>query len=90
MLDDDALPERSLTLEVVRDTRSILRGEAALRLEAPPVADWIAWLYREMNFPHGAFLMLGLPFAFLADFTLRHGDSVSITDGMLTLENIVA
>ena len=80
----------SLTLEVVRDTRSILRGDVALRLESQQLTDWIAWLYREMSFPHGAFLMLDLPFAFPADFTLHHGDSVSLTDGTLTLENIVA
>ena len=90
LLDGDTLPEFSLTLEVVRDTRSILRGDVALRLEPQQVADWIAWLYREMSFPHGAFLMLGLPFAFPADFTLHHGDSVILTDGALTLENIVA
>ena len=79
-----------LTLEVVRDTRSILRGEVALHLEPQQVIDWIAWLYREMSFPHGAFLMLGLPFAFPADFTLHHGDSVTITADVLMLENSVA
>jgi len=90
LLDDDTFPEISLTLEVVREARSIWRGETALQLEPPQVADWIAWLYREMSFPHGVFLMLSLPFAFPADFTLQHGDSVSITAGVLTLENTVA
>jgi 2-dehydro-3-deoxy-D-arabinonate dehydratase len=90
LLDGDTLPELSLTLEVVRDTRSILRGDAALRLEPQQLTDWIAWLYREISFPHGAFLMLGLPLAFPSDFTLHHGDSVTITDGALTLENAVA
>ena len=90
LLDDDTLPELSLTFEVVRDTRLIVRGEAALRLEPQQVTDWIAWLYREMSFPHGAFLMLGLPFAFSADFTLQHGDHVIMTAGALMLENTVA
>jgi 2-dehydro-3-deoxy-D-arabinonate dehydratase len=90
LLDDDTLPELSLTFEVVRDTRSIWRGDVALRLEPQQVADWIAWLYREMSFPHGAFLMLNVPFAFPADFTLHHGDSATITAGALTLENTVA
>ena len=80
LLDGDTLPELSLTLEVMREARSIWRGDVALRLEPLPVADWIAWLYREMSFPHGAFLMLSVPFAFPADFTLHHGDSVTITD----------
>lgn len=90
VLDADTLPELSLTLEVVRDARAILRGEAALHLEPSQVADWIAWLYREMSFPHGAFLMLSMPFAFPSDFTLQHGDRVTITNGGLTLENTVA
>jgi 2-dehydro-3-deoxy-D-arabinonate dehydratase len=86
----DTLPELFLTLEVVRDSRSILRGEAALRLEPQQMTDWIAWLYREMSFPHGAFLMLGLPLAFPTDFTLYRGDSITVTTGVLTLENTVA
>jgi 2-dehydro-3-deoxy-D-arabinonate dehydratase len=90
LLDGDTLPELSVTLEVVREARSTLRGEAVLRLEPQQVADWIAWLYREMSFPHGAFLMLGLPLTFPADFTLQRGDRVSIAAGALTLENTVA
>jgi 2-dehydro-3-deoxy-D-arabinonate dehydratase len=87
---DDRLPELSLALEVIRDTRSIFRGGAVLQLEPQPLTDWIAWLYREMSFPHGVFLMVGLPFAFPADFTVHHGDAVSVSDSPLTLENIVA
>jgi len=90
LLDGDALPEISLRLEVVRETRSVLRSEAALSYEPQQVADWIAWLYREMSFPHGTFLMIDVPFAFPADFTLQHGDSVSIIAGALTLQNTVA
>ena len=90
LLDGDTLPELSFTLGVVRDTRSILRGDVALRLEPQQLTDWLAWLYREMSFPHGAFLMLNVPFAFPADFTLHHGDSVTVTAGGLTLENTVA
>lgn len=90
LMDDDILPKLSITLEVVRETRSVFRGEAALMPEPPQVADWIAWLYREMSFPHGAFLMLGVPLVFPADFTLHHGDRVTIASGALTLENTVA
>jgi 2-dehydro-3-deoxy-D-arabinonate dehydratase len=90
LLDGDTLPELSVTLEVVREARSILRGDVALHLKPQQVGDWIAWLYREMSFPHGACLMLGLPFAFPADFTLHHGDSVTITAGVFMLDNSVA
>jgi 2-dehydro-3-deoxy-D-arabinonate dehydratase len=90
LLDDDTLPKLSLTLEVVRETRSVFRGEAALSYEPQQAAEWIAWLYREMSFPHGAFLMVGVPFAFPADFTLHHSDQVVIAGGALTLENPVA
>jgi 2-dehydro-3-deoxy-D-arabinonate dehydratase len=90
LLDGDDLSKISLTLEVVREARSILRGEAALHLEPRQLIDWIAWLYRAMSFPHGAFLMLGLPFAFPVDFTLQYGDRVTITNGGLTLVNTVA
>jgi 2-dehydro-3-deoxy-D-arabinonate dehydratase len=90
LLDDDTLPELSLTLEVVREARSVLRGEVALVYEPQQMADWIAGLYREMSFPHGAFLMVGVPFAFPANFTLQHSDQVMIAGGPLTLENPVA
>jgi 2-dehydro-3-deoxy-D-arabinonate dehydratase len=89
LLEADTLPELAITLEVMRDTRSIWRGDAALRFEPQQVADWIARLYREMSFPHGVFLMCRVPILFPANFTLHHGDSVTITSDALQLENSV-
>ena len=51
--------------------------------------DLVAYLYRELDFPHGAFLMTGTGLVPPDDFTLKPGDGVTITIGELVLENVV-
>ncbi|MEO5893253.1 MAG: fumarylacetoacetate hydrolase family protein [Ferruginibacter sp.] len=49
------------------------------------------WLYREMDFEHGCFLMTGTCVVPPNDFTLRENDMVNISiDGIGTLANIIA
>jgi len=49
----------------------------------------IACLNRELDFPHGVFLMTGTGVVPPDHFTLAIGDRVTITIGSLTLENEV-
>ena len=49
----------------------------------------VAYLCRELDFPHGVFLMTGTGIVPGEDFTLQPGDQVSITVGELTLQNDV-
>jgi 2-dehydro-3-deoxy-D-arabinonate dehydratase len=49
------------------------------------------FLFRELTFPHGAYLMTGTCLVPPNDFTLAPGDVVEITiDGIGTLTNIIA
>ena len=49
------------------------------------------WLFKENEFPHGALLLTGTGIVPPDDFTLTHGDDVSITIGGIgTLRNPVA
>ena len=48
-----------------------------------------AYLYRELDFPHGAFLMTGTCLVPPDDFTLTPGDEVTIHVGELVLHNPV-
>ena len=48
-----------------------------------------AYLSRELDFPHGVFLMTGTGIVLPDDFTLRIGDVVRITIASLELENEV-
>ena len=52
--------------------------------------DLASYLCREIDFPHGVFLMTGTGIVPGDDFTLQTGDMMRITIGELTLENTVA
>ena len=47
----------------------------------------VGYLFRELSFPHGAFLMTGTGVVPPDQFTLARSDLIAITIGDLTLEN---
>ena len=47
----------------------------------------VRYLYQELNFPNGAFVLTGTGIIPSSDFSLQSGDAVRITVGELTLEN---
>lgn len=49
----------------------------------------VRYLYKEMSFPHGAFVLTGTGIVPGSDFSMTHGDVVRITVGEMTLENEV-
>ncbi len=52
--------------------------------------DLVRYLYKEIDFPHGAFLMTGAGVVPPESFSLQAGDTVKISVGEVTLENAVA
>ena len=50
----------------------------------------VRYLFQELNFPQGAFVLTGTGVVPGSDFTLKPGDVVRITVGEMTLENSVA
>jgi 2-dehydro-3-deoxy-D-arabinonate dehydratase len=89
LADVDSLRDLSITLEIIRASRSVFRGETRTSRITRHFEDLIAYLFRELSFPHGALLMTGTGIVPPDDFTLAVGDTVTITIGALTLENTV-
>jgi 2-dehydro-3-deoxy-D-arabinonate dehydratase len=88
----DPLPrETKIRIEIARQTRVIFRGETGLDRMKRTLPELAGWLYREDEFPHGAYLLTGTGIVPPNDFTLIHGDEIRITiDGLGTLVNSVA
>jgi 2-dehydro-3-deoxy-D-arabinonate dehydratase len=79
-----------IELIIERDGSEIFRGNTNLSQLNRKVDDLAMWLYRESEFPDGAFLMTGTGVVPDDNFTLQDGDSVSITiAGIGTLTNPV-
>jgi 2-dehydro-3-deoxy-D-arabinonate dehydratase len=88
-----ALPIPSTTLikmSIFRDGKSVYNGEVAISQIKRKLPELAGWLYRDMDFIHGCFLMTGTCLVPGNDFTLAKGDRVDISiDGIGTLSNIV-
>jgi 2-dehydro-3-deoxy-D-arabinonate dehydratase len=85
------LPEVEIRLVIRRGGKSAFEGATTLSQMARTVESLAEWLYKENEFPEGAFLMTGTGIVPPDDFTLARGDVVSITiAGIGTLTNPVA
>ena len=82
----EGLPIR---LEVRRAGQPVFRGETHTSQIKRRFEELVGYLLRELEFPHGAFLMTGTGIVPPHDFSLERGDVARITIGALTLENRV-
>jgi 2-dehydro-3-deoxy-D-arabinonate dehydratase len=55
-----------------------------------PLEELLAYLVRELAFPHGVFLMTGTGIVPPPEFSMEPGDCARVVVGALTLENDVA
>ncbi|MDP6208959.1 MAG: fumarylacetoacetate hydrolase family protein, partial [Roseibacillus sp.] len=84
-------PEDEIVLSISRDGDEVFRGSTALSQLKRSYDELADFLFRENDFPDGAFLMTGTGIVPDHPFTLRTGDVVRISiDGIGTLENPVA
>jgi 2-dehydro-3-deoxy-D-arabinonate dehydratase len=83
----DALRDLPIHLTIFRDGYPGFQGETSTRLMKRTYEDLAAYLYRELAFPQGAFLMTGTGIVPPETFSLRVGDVVKIEVGGLVLEN---
>lgn len=87
-LDPSVLPIR---LSVQRGGEIIFSGQTSTARMRRTPGDLAAFLFRELTFPDGVFLMTGTGIVPHDDFTLHAGDRVEITiEGIGTLANPVA
>jgi 2-dehydro-3-deoxy-D-arabinonate dehydratase len=89
LAEPDELKDLPIRLEIIREGASLFRGEIRSSQMKRGLEELVAYLGRELDFPHGAFLMTGTGIVPPDDFTLRIGDVVRITIASLELENEV-
>lgn len=90
------VPEYALTddtvidLAIVREGAEVFSGEVTLAQMRRKPDELLRYLFREMDFPHGAYLMTGTGIVPPSDFTLEKGDTIHISiEPIGTLTNVV-
>ncbi len=86
----EAMADLPITIEIRRKAVEIFAGETRSSQIKRPLEELAEYLFRELAFPDGAFLMTGTGIVPTEDFTLQQDDLVRIRIDDLTLENRVA
>lgn len=83
-------PMTKISMVIQRNGKNVYTGEVAISQIKRKLPELAGWLYRDMDFPNGCFLMTGTCLVPGNDFTLAENDKVDITiDGIGTLSNTV-
>jgi 2-dehydro-3-deoxy-D-arabinonate dehydratase len=83
-------PATLIKMTILRGGKQVYNGEVAISQIKRKLPELAGWLYRDMDFTQGCFLMTGTCLVPGNDFTLAKGDKVDITiDGIGTLSNTV-
>ena len=87
----EALSENTLIdLSIVRGGEEVFNGEVTLSQMKRKPEELLHFLFREMSFPTGCYLMTGTGVIPPSDFTLQSGDVIHITiEPIGTLTNVV-
>lgn len=85
----DAMRDLPLRLVVMRSGATAFEGEIRTSQLKRSLEEIAKWLFAELEFPHGAFLMTGTGLVPPDAFSLRPEDTVRIGLGELVLENRV-
>ena len=89
--DLETLRHRAIRLEIQRGGETVYEDVTATSRMKRTAEELVQYLFREMSFPNGVFLMTGTGLIPPDDFTLQSGDVVSISvEGVGTLTNPVA
>lgn len=83
-------PETRISLSIKRDNVEVFSDSISVSKMKRTPKELSAYLFKEMSFPDGAFLMTGTGIVPSDDFTLAVGDLIGISiDGIGTLTNTV-
>ena len=86
-LDLDRLDDLPIELSVERAGQVVFQGSTRTSNINRKLEDLVSYLYRELSFPQGAFLLTGTGIVPPEQFTLAPGDQVSVSVGGLILVN---
>jgi 2-dehydro-3-deoxy-D-arabinonate dehydratase len=84
----DDLRGMKIDLCVLREGRTEFEGATDMGQMKRDPRELVSYLFRELSFPRGVFLMTGTGIVPGESFTLREGDVVRIRVGETTLENV--
>lgn len=91
VLDTPLNPESKIALTIFRSDSIAFEGETRVSEMKRKPEELAAYLFRELSFPHGCFLMTGTGIVPGNDFTLHSGDRIEIEiEGLGTLTQTVA
>ncbi|HYW36399.1 MAG TPA: fumarylacetoacetate hydrolase family protein [Balneolaceae bacterium] len=77
---NEPLPSSTtIALEVEREGTIVFKDSIEINQIKRKFTDLVAYLYRECSFPHGSLLMTGTGIVPSNDFSLHHGDEISIS-----------
>jgi 2-dehydro-3-deoxy-D-arabinonate dehydratase len=85
--DVDGLHDLPISIAIERAGQPVFQGATRTSNMNRKLQDLTDYLYRELSFPQGAFLLTGTGIVPPEQFTLAPGDRVSVTVGELTLIN---
>ena len=84
-------PDTVIDLSIIRNGQEVFNGEITLSQMKRTPDELLGYLFKEMSFPTGCYLMTGTGIIPGSDFTLQSGDTVYITlEPIGTLTNTVA
>jgi 2-dehydro-3-deoxy-D-arabinonate dehydratase len=84
-------PETPIQIAIIRAGEEVYNGEVTLAQMKRTPEELVSYLFRELTFPKGVYLMTGTGLIPPSDFTLASGDKIHITiEPIGTLTNVVA
>jgi 2-dehydro-3-deoxy-D-arabinonate dehydratase len=87
LLDGENLDTVPIEISIERSGEVVFQGSTSTANMNRKMDELVAYLFRELSFPQGAFLLTGTGIVPPDQFTLTLGDAVSITVGDLKLVN---
>jgi 2-dehydro-3-deoxy-D-arabinonate dehydratase len=79
-----------ITIQILRDQKQVFSGEISINRMKRKHTELAEYLFREMTFPYGTYLMTGTGIVPPDDFTLQPDDEIQISiEGIGTLINLV-
>lgn len=89
--DKPIAPDAMISITIQRKDETVFSNEISINRMKRKHTELVEYLFREVTFPYGAFLMTGTGIVPPDNFTLYAGDIIRITiDNIGTLENTVA
>ena len=86
----DGMQDLPIEISIGRAGQVVFQGSTRTSKMNRRMEELAAYLFRELGFPHGVFLLTGTGIVPPEKFTLAHGDLVTITIGEMTLANNIA